>query len=175
MSWDHDQPAVVYLREQITQFFPQVALHWAAMTNVDPKNAHKPRVNENNPQHGVGGYNVKLKESGDLSDHSFGRAADIYVKIQNPLLKAIGDSLFAAFIANARQLGIDDVIWNRQIWSLAHPAIRPYPGHKHHEDHIHVSFTVHGSQLRPPILVTVLQQVRTAIDAQFPLPSIKIP
>jgi len=163
-----DQAAVEYLRQQITIYFPEVAIHWAAMKNVDPARRNKPRVYETHRLGGVGGYVARTTEFGNTSLHASGLAADIYVKIQNPLLKAIGDALFSGFVANAAQLGLEEIIWNRQIWSKAHPAIRPYNGTKKHEDHVHVGFTAAAGKLRPPILVNVLQQAKAAVDAQFP-------
>ena len=167
INWNQDQPAVEYLRQQITIYFPEVAFHWAAMTNVSSSRNAK-RVHETHRFHGVGGYVQRPTESGAESLHASGRAADIYVKTQNALLKAIGDSIFSGFIANAAQLGLDHIIWNRQIWSTTHPTVQPYHGTKKHEDHVHVGFTVAGSQHRPTALVNVLQQAKAAVDAQFP-------
>ena len=169
-NWNHDQPAVEYMRQQITIYFPEVAFHWAAKQNVDPdpdlRNA--PRFHEDHSLHGVGGYKARSTEFGNPSLHASGRAADIYVKIQSPLLKAIGDSLFEGFVTNAQQLGFEEIIWNRQIWSRAHPTVRPYHGTKPHDDHVHVGFTAAGSQCKPALLADVLQEAKAAVDAQFP-------
>ena len=87
------------------------------------------------------------------SSHAEGRALDIGLRADLPAERLIGDQLFHAIIASATRSGIDNVIWNRQIWSVAHPAIRPfvgnYPGggpRNPHTDHIHVEWTRHGSQ-----------------------------
>jgi|HubBroStandDraft_6_1064221.scaffolds.fasta_scaffold171569_3 hypothetical protein len=161
----NDKPAVIYLRKAIFQYFPEVAFHWAAKFNVAHPNA--PRQNENHPSHGVGGFVNRNTEHGNRSAHADGRAADIYVKIQNPLLKAIGDTLFARFISNAPALGVEEVIWNRQIWSKTVPRIHPYDGREKHEDHVHVAFTTASCQRQPVMLDAILKQARKDVDTQF--------
>jgi hypothetical protein len=166
-NWNVDQPAVVYLRKLVVAQFPVIPYHWAAMTNVDPKNRKKKRVYETHPLQGVGGYNLRTTEHGNPSDHAAGRAADIYVNTRNPLLNAIGEALFAGFIANASALGMEQLIWNGQIWSSARPYLHPYHGNETHDDHVHISFSRPGSQRKPPLLYNVLVQARNTVDAQF--------
>ena len=106
---------------------PRNRFHCAARQNVANAKKHKGavHVNENHKSHGVGGYEVKNKDNGKPSPHATGRAAESYFEIENPLLRAIGDEMFAGFAAHARQLGIEEVIWNRKIWSRDCPAIHP--------------------------------------------------
>jgi hypothetical protein len=163
-----DQTAVIYLRQLITVNFPEVALHWAAAQNVDPSNRNAPRFRETHSLHGVGGYKNRTTEFGNPSLHASGRAADIYVKTANPLLKAIGDQLFKGFTTQGPLIGLEEVIWNRQIWSRSHPTIQQYQGSKTHEDHVHVGFTRAGSQQRSPLLATIVQQAKAAVDALYP-------
>lgn len=80
------------------------------------------------------------------SHHAEGRALDIYLSVFNKEEKAIGDQLVAAFIDCARSMDIDEVIWNREIWSPRRPMLRPYHGKRPHTDHVHVGFTRAGSQ-----------------------------
>lgn len=170
-NWNVEQPAVIFLREEITALFPEVAFHWAAEFNTDPANVHKERVNEHHRLHGVGGLKKRLKRFGTAkSEHWYGRAADIYLHVRNPLLKCIGDNIFAVFVANGVKLGMDEIIWNRQIWSIHVPTIHPYAQKEHHEDHVHVGFSSSGSQRKPRLLHDVLVSARTAVDAQFPCP-----
>jgi hypothetical protein len=89
------------------------------------------------------------------SAHAEGRALDIGVNAHNPAEKAVGDGLFAALIRAAAQSGIDNVIWNKQIWSQAKGGPRPWGGtyangapKNPHTDHIHVEWTQPGSQLQ---------------------------
>jgi hypothetical protein len=95
----------------------------------------------------VKGTNVK-------SAHAEGRALDIGVSANRPGERLIGDLLFKALIASAAKSGIDNVIWNRQIWSVQHGGPRPFVGNyphggprNPHTDHIHVEWTRDGSQL----------------------------
>jgi hypothetical protein len=95
----------------------------------------------------VKGTNVK-------SAHAEGRALDIGVRADRPGERLIGDLLFKAFIASAAKSGIDNVIWNRQIWSVQHGGPRPFVGYyphggprNPHTDHIHVEWTRDGSQV----------------------------
>jgi hypothetical protein len=80
------------------------------------------------------------------SAHAEGRALDIGVLVSEPGEKMLGDELFKLFIKDAAELGLDHVIWNRQIWSTEHGGPRPYHGHSPHTDHVHVAFTTDGSQ-----------------------------
>jgi hypothetical protein len=89
------------------------------------------------------------------SAHAEGRALDIGLNARNLAEKAVGDGLFAALIRSARHSGIDNIIWNRQIWSRSHGGPRPWTGNypsgakrNPHTDHIHVEWTHAGSQLQ---------------------------
>jgi len=168
IDWNKDQPAVEFLRSCIATCFPEVGLHYDAMKTVAPK-ARK--TVWDHPSHGVGGYVPRQTAAGGFSLHSQGRAADIYVKIESPYLKAIGDAIFDSLIANAAQLNIQEVLWNRQMWSASVPQIHSIPNDKHHKqhlDHVQVGFTSAGSQARPRLLLTALQQARSVVEAQFP-------
>ena len=80
------------------------------------------------------------------SAHAEGRALDIGLLATQPNEKFLGDQLFQMFIQNAAELGLDHVIWNRQIWSNQRGGPRPYTGVSPHTDHVHVAFTRDGSQ-----------------------------
>jgi len=87
------------------------------------------------------------------SAHAEGRALDIGLRANRPAERLIADQLFHALIQSASQSGIDNVIWNRHIWSVAHGGPRPFVGHyangapkNPHTDHIHVEWTRDGSQ-----------------------------
>lgn len=162
------QPAIEFLRSCIAICFPEVGLHYDAMKTVDRKAKKTVR---DHPSHGVGGYVPRTTAAGGFSLHSRGRAADIYVKIQSPYLKAIGDAIFTSLVANATQLDLDEVIWNQQIWSASVPQVHSIPNDRHHNqhlDHVHVGFSVAGSQTRPRLLLTALQSARNTVDSQFP-------
>jgi hypothetical protein len=80
------------------------------------------------------------------SAHAEGRALDIHLNAHVAEQKMLGDQLFKVLIRKALALAIDNVIWNRQIWSQKQGGPRAYAGHSPHTDHIHVEFTRDGSQ-----------------------------
>jgi hypothetical protein len=98
--------------------------------------------------------------------HAEGRALDIGLDVRKPAEKMIGDGLFKIFVDVAVQTGLEEVIWNRQIWSTRNPHIHPYTGHSPHTDHVHVGFTRQASQQTtfPGILLIKIAQLRTGIE-----------
>lgn len=114
----------------------------------------------------VGIYNDRNVEgTTKKSAHAEGRAMDIYLDVAEPNERLVGDRLFDILIDSAVQSGIDNVIWNRQIWSTTHTHKRPYTGKRPHTDHIHVEFTRPGSQLITFELLKVrLAELRTGLE-----------
>jgi hypothetical protein len=99
------------------------------------------------------------------SSHAEGRAIDIHLNANQPSQRLVGDQLFQALIDAAHATGIDNVIWNRQIWSTRHPMLRPYRGANPHTDHIHVEFTRVGSQQKTfHLLEMKIGQLRTGLE-----------
>jgi hypothetical protein len=60
--------------------------------------------------------------------------------------KMIGDLLFQAFIDSALEMGFQEIVWNRQIWSSARPVTHVYTGHDPRTGHIHAGSTREASQ-----------------------------
>jgi hypothetical protein len=96
-----------------------------------------------------------IKGTNVRSAHAEGRALDIGLRADLPAEKFVGDQLFRTLIDSARRSGIDNVIWNRQIWSISLGGPRPWIGHyksgalkNPHTDHLHVEWTRDGSQLQ---------------------------
>jgi hypothetical protein len=113
-----------------------------------------PIIYQNHPRgRGVGGYVDRTTAMGTPSAHAEGRVADIYLEANDITQRKIGDGLFEIFKTWHRELGVDHVIWNRQIWSLAQGGPRRYTGINPHINHVHVSFTRAGSQTQPSILI----------------------
>jgi hypothetical protein len=121
INWDQPQPASRALWSVVHANFPQAR----NLGIYNPRN--------------VAGTNTP-------SAHAEGRALDIGLLVSRPNEKLIGDQLFKIFIETSDELGLDHVIWNRQIWSQAHPSLRPYHGQNPHTNHVHVAFTREGSQ-----------------------------
>jgi len=121
INWNQPQPAPRALWAMVKASFPQT--RFLGIYN----------------QRNVAGTNVP-------STHAEGRALDIGLLVSRPGEKGLGDQLFQLFIRNAVELGLDHVIWNRQIWSTARGGPRAYTGVSPHTDHVHVAFTRDGSQ-----------------------------
>jgi len=130
INWNEDQPAPRHAIKFIHANFPQVS--------------------------NLGIYVCRnVKGTNSPSSHSEGRALDIGLKASIPAQRLIGDQLFRVLIESAHRSGIDNVIWNRQIWSVSHGGPRPFVGNyphggprNPHTDHIHVEWTREGSQLQ---------------------------
>ncbi|MDH5407172.1 MAG: hypothetical protein OEY00_01025 [Gammaproteobacteria bacterium] len=105
-------------------------------------------VKRNFPRARFLGIYVKRNIAGTTkpSSHGEGRALDIGLLVKWPWEKEIGDGLFKIFIDNAKELGLDYAIWNRQIWSTSKGGPRRYSGQSPHTDHIHLTFSKSGSQ-----------------------------
>ena len=98
------------------------------------------------------------------SAHAEGRALDIHLSVNRPDEKLIADNLYRIFIEAAYETGIDNVIWNRRIWSRARGQ-HSYHGQKPHTDHIHVEFSRPGSQLTIWHLLDIkVAQLRTGLE-----------
>ena len=100
------------------------------------------------------------------SHHAEGRALDIGLNATIRDEKLLGDQLYVLLIASANDLGLDEIIWNRQIWSSRRPHLHPYTGHSPHTDHIHVGFTRAASQraLLPSSVWMRIAALRTGLE-----------
>jgi hypothetical protein len=135
-NWDGNQPIVKFLKRWIPICIPQVTV--------------------------VGGFNRRPTETGGFSAHSEGRAADIHLDAFDPIHLQIGDALVQMFIDYATDLGVDHIIWNREIWSAdrAQEGLRTWPPDRNpHTNHVHVAFTRQGSQAAPPYIIALLDGV----------------
>ncbi|MEZ5063704.1 MAG: hypothetical protein R3B81_03165 [bacterium] len=149
VRWKQDQPILLLLRVALVEQFPFLtrlgySTHWS----------------------GIGGFVDRTTRSGGPSAHAEGRAADIYLSAFEPYEKMLGDGLLRLFGSNLTPLGVDHVIWNRQIWSAEKGGPRRYENKKNgpHTDHVHVAFTRAGSQKQPPLLSKLVRDLRWQLD-----------
>lgn len=98
--------------------------------------------------------------------HAEGRAVDIGLSVGVPLEKTIGDSLFGIFVDLAGQMGLQEIIWNRDVWSTQRPVVHTYTGHDPHTDHIHAGFTrdASGRAQMPGALLIRIAALRTGLE-----------
>ncbi|SFE97123.1 hypothetical protein [Spirosoma endophyticum] len=145
VNWRKTQPLVKYVQELVPDYFP-----------VIPKNHPAGR--------GVGGYVNRTTHTGGFSAHAEGRAADIYLDAYDLEQLRIGNALMDGFIEYSRNLGVDHIIWNGQIWSLTKGGPRPYTGgNGPHTNHVHVAFTRAGSQSKNAYLKQMLDEITLSL------------
>jgi len=94
---------------------------------------------------------------GGTSEHKEGRAYDWMLDVGDPVEKQMADS-FVAWLTgpdatgvtggNARRLGVQYVIWNRQTWQSWTGTWKAYTGAAPHTDHVHVSLSWDGALKR---------------------------
>ncbi len=96
---------------------------------------------------------------GATSEHKEGRAWDWGLNASVPAEKALADQFLTWLLApgrfgapayNARRLGVMYVIYNERIWSSyrAGDGWRAYSGGESHADHIHISLSWAGANMR---------------------------
>jgi len=71
--------------------------------------------------------------------HGEGRAVDFYAN------KADGNRAFEALQTIACQNGIQEIIWDKQIWTDG-KGVRPYNGVHPHHDHVHIGLNKCGAE-----------------------------
>jgi hypothetical protein len=152
INWKRNQPIIHYARTVLILTFPFLL-----------------RLGYGRHPSGMGGYVDRTTRSGGRSAHAEGRALDIYLSAFVPPEKQLGDGLFDLFGRNHHALGVDHVIWNRQIWSAAKGGPRPYlnVANGPHTNHVHVAFTRDGSQVQPPLLQSLAAALRRRLDAEY--------
>jgi hypothetical protein len=90
-------------------------------------------------------------------DHQEGRALDWMMSAANAGDRALASTFFSWLFAtdkygntyaNARRLGVEYIIWNRQMWRAYNTAVgwQPYTGSVPHTDHIHISLSWDGAK-----------------------------
>lgn len=94
---------------------------------------------------------------GGRSDHKEGRAYDWGLNAFSAADREIADTFLGWLVGpdaqghpagNARRLGIQYVIWDREIWNASSAVWKPYDGASPHTDHIHLSLSWDGAFAR---------------------------
>jgi hypothetical protein len=127
----------------------------------------------------MGVYNCRNVRGGkSKSLHSEGRAIDWGLNANNAATLAEGnkirDWLVGNGAANAKNMGVQEVIWNRQIWSSSKAAqgMRSYGGTNPHTDHLHIGMNRWGaSNFDPSILQSDTTTGAAAPDATGAVPA----
>jgi hypothetical protein len=102
----------------------------------------------------AGRYNCRpIAGSNSYSLHSEGRAVDAYANAADPTERAQGDAYAEWLTANAVELQVPFVIWNRRQWSWPRrtEGWRPYGGASPHTDHLHIELSWEGARQPSPL------------------------
>jgi subtilisin family serine protease len=105
-------------------------------------------------------YNCRPVRGGtSLSLHAEGRAVDFYVNAAQEDELALGNRIVQWLLAsdaagnphaNARRLGVQELIWNHQMWTAGRRSdegMRPYSGVDPHTTHLHIGQNRLGSTM----------------------------
>lgn len=100
----------------------------------------------------MGIFNCRhIAGSQQYSLHAEGRALDWGLNVSDSAQKAEADKFIRdvlAFDAKlAKRMGIQELIFNRRIWTTNYPddGMRPYNGENPHTDHIHIGLNWKGA------------------------------
>ena len=107
----------------------------------------------------LGIYNCRTVRGGSTTSlHGEGRAVDLDPdRTRGANGHAVGRSLVARLGEHGQRLGVQAVIYNREIWSQRSPEGRYYGGVHPHNDHLHIELTrAAGSNLTLATLRAVL-------------------
>jgi subtilisin family serine protease len=109
----------------------------------------------------AGIFNCRPVRGGSrLSLHGEGRAVDYYLDAHDPSELQIGNRLVQWLLEDdaagnphvrARRLGVQEIIWNGQIWTTAghqNEGLRAFSGRDPHTDHVHVGQHRLGAAMR---------------------------
>ena len=113
----------------------------------------------------LGIYNCRSVRGGTTTSlHGEGRACDFGI---NPHGAQYGDQIAEMLRSKSAELGVQCVIWRKQIWSGAKPDAgwRHYSGTNPHLDHIHVELSRTAAQTLTP----------QAIDRVFAVAAVVVP
>ena len=95
----------------------------------------------------AGIYNCRSTLFGTPSLHGEGRSIDLTANVAVPQQARQAETYIAWLQANAVELQVAYIIWNRRRWNWASrdKGWRPYPGSNPHTDHVHVDLSWEGA------------------------------
>lgn len=103
----------------------------------------------------AGIYNCRANSANTArySVHSEGRAIDAYADASDSTQRAQAEAYASWLIANAVELQVQYVIWNRRQWSWPKRAQgwRSYGGPSPHTDHLHIELSWEGARNPSPL------------------------
>ncbi len=98
-------------------------------------------------------YNCRnVAGTNSISHHALGRAADLPTNANNPTGLARGNGVVAWAMAHQSDIGLTELIWNRESYPGGR---RPYRGQHPHTDHVHISIS-HAKAWSTPLTAAQL-------------------
>lgn len=90
----------------------------------------------------LGIYNCRTVVGGSTtSTHGEGRAVDLGLPVVNGRGNPVGHAIVDQLGAHGPRLGIQAIVFDRQVWSAKSPQGRAYGGTHPHYDHLHIELT----------------------------------
>lgn len=112
----------------------------------------------------IGIYNCRPSRSGtSLSTHGEGRGIDAHVHTRaseappTPAEKAVGDAIWAFYIAHAETVGVQAVIWLDQRWDARTRQVKHYSG-PFHGNHVHIELCRPAAEALTPAVLDGLDE-----------------
>lgn len=124
----------------------------------------------------AGTWNCRATTFGTPSLHGEGRSVDLYANAADPGQRGQAEAYVAWLQANAVELQVAYIIWNRRQWGWAHRAKgwRPYGGSNPHTDHIHVDLSWEGARTPSPLFARPVPGLGAHV-APVPKPAGRVP
>lgn len=98
--------------------------------------------------HSLGIYNCRTVVGGSSTSlHGEGRAVDLGLPVVAGRGNPVGHAIVEQLGANGARLGIQAIVFDRQVWSAKSPLGRRYDGAHPHYDHLHIELTRQASDL----------------------------
>lgn len=101
----------------------------------------------------IGGYSCRRNtaDGARMSVHGTGKALDVFVPTRSGRANSEqGDAVANWLVANAAEIGVQLIIWNRSVWRSNGSNEKPYGGPVPHIDHLHVELTEHAARKLTP-------------------------
>lgn len=101
----------------------------------------------------IGGYSCRRNTANGarMSVHGTGKALDVFVPTRSGRANSEqGDAVANWLVANAAEIGVQLIIWNRSAWRSNGTNEKPYGGPVPHIDHLHVELTENAARKLTP-------------------------
>jgi hypothetical protein len=101
----------------------------------------------------VGGYACRpnTANTSEMSVHGTGRAMDVFIPMKSGRANSdAGDPVANWLVKNAKDIGVQLIIWNHSVWQANGRNEKAYGGPNPHTDHIHVEIVAKAAREETP-------------------------